>query len=206
MISGNTVSGCVEGIIAHNITVITGNHVSNNSDTGVQSGVDCLISGNNVSDNGGVGVTSDIRTLFLNNVANFNGNFGIHANGGSSAIGNLTDGNVSSGLFVSCPSKIADNTAIGNGALNLSESGVGCLNTNTSPRERFCNIAWSTPRGARWPQYYVRRFSHPDYFRPGMLPATATNASRLDVPGAASIRPSLRQTVLARSSPLSTLF
>ncbi len=130
LISGNTISACVEGITVGANTVITGNNSSNNTDNGIEAGTDCLISGNNTSNNTGVGITSDVRTLFLNNVSNNNGNFGIHVNADGSAIGNVTDGNTSSGLEVACPSKVDNNTALANGSPNLDATGVGCLSTN----------------------------------------------------------------------------
>jgi hypothetical protein len=129
LISGNTISGCVEGIQAGNNTIITGNNSSNNSDNGIEAGTDCLISNNNISNNTGVGVTSLDRTLFLNNVANGNGNIGIHVNSGGSAIGNVADNNAT-GLLVGCPSKVDNNTALGNSTINLSPSGAGCLLSN----------------------------------------------------------------------------
>ena len=130
LISGNTITNCVEGIIVGNDTTITGNNVSENTDNGIEAGVQCLISGNNASDNTNVGITSGINTLFLNNVASNNGNFGIHVNSGGSAIGNLTDFNGASGLEVGCPSKVDNNTALSNVAPNLDTSGAGCLLTN----------------------------------------------------------------------------
>lgn len=128
LISGNTISGCVEGIDAGDHTIITGNNISNSSDNGIEAGTDCVISNNNISNNKGVGVSSLDRTLFLNNVANGNGNYGIHVNSGSSAIGNIADNNAT-GLLVACPSKIDNNIALGN-TPNLSSFGVGCLLSN----------------------------------------------------------------------------
>ncbi len=72
-ISGNTISGCVEGIEAGSSMIITGNNISGCTDNGIQAGTDCIISNNNLIGNTNVGVTADARTLFLNNVANFNG-------------------------------------------------------------------------------------------------------------------------------------
>jgi hypothetical protein len=131
VISGNTVSGCFDGIGAGNNTTITGNNSSNNADIGIEAGAGCLISNNNVANNGSNGIGANgSGTQLLNNVANNNGHSGIYLNGsGGSAIGNVADNNSNRGLDIDCPGKADNNTFLGNSS-SINTFGAGCLLTN----------------------------------------------------------------------------
>ncbi len=123
------------GVSAGNQNLISGNAISG-FQTGISTAIDNVISGNNSSGNAS-GITCTANCLVSGNTSNdpyqvsCPGPVAITA-AGSQVVNNTANGNCT-GLEITCPSKVADNTALSN-FTNLSETGVGCLNSgNLAP-------------------------------------------------------------------------